>query len=588
MRIVNIIRFILSLNLFIFFFYFNLNPSAFASINSYTATNDNNNAYYNISYSGSYDFYRVYIDPDQNNNTGFKTAGIGASFLLENGELYSYTGNGSNWSWVVLKTVTYTNNSSTAKFTVARTDIGETVTPNATDLVFEVQSGSLIETSTKYTHTYNTTSNTTTINYTVDSTGIFPNPERGFIRYIGKCPLSGCNYTVAGLKNYRNDNISLVMYGIDLRPFMTANISQTALDNFNNDLSLIRQAGLKAIIRVAYSWSYPNSPQDTTKAWMLVHINQLKPVFQNNSDVIATVQGFIGAWGEGAYSDYFANILDGTISSTQWLDRQQVTEAILNAIPATRTIQLRTPAFKKHFFGELALTSNEAFTNTYRARTGHHNDCFLYDETDAGTYANITSDKAYLGQENLYVPQGGETCGISSYTSWSNANSEMRNLHYSFLSSEYDSDVVSSWGNNITTAKMNLGYRLSLLQGIYSKNTPINGNLLLSIQLKNTGYAAPYNPRKAEIILRNTINGSLYKFNLNTDPRRWTPSLIITINQNINLIGVPSGSYSLLLNLPDPTSTLYNRPEYSIRLANTNLWEATTGFNKLNHILTIQ
>lgn len=52
-----------------------------------------------------------------------------------------------------------------------------------------------------------------------------------------------------------------------------------------------------------------------------------------------------------------------------------------------------------------------------------------------------------------------------------------------------------------------------------------------------------------------------------------------TINETVVLAGVPVGVYEMLLNLPDPL--LRNRPEYSIQLANVELWEATTGFNKL-------
>ena len=45
---------------------------------------------------------------------------------------------------------------------------------------------------------------------------------------------------------------------------------------------------------------------------------------------------------------------------------------------------------------------------------------------------------------------------------------------------------------------------------------------------------------------------------------------------------MPAGEYELYLNLPDPEVTLYNNPAYSIRLANENVWDETTGYNKLN------
>jgi hypothetical protein len=41
------------------------------------------------------------------------------------------------------------------------------------------------------------------------------------------------------------------------------------------------------------------------------------------------------------------------------------------------------------------------------------------------------------------------------------------------------------------------------------------------------------------------------------------------------------------MNLPDPAPALYGLPYYSIQLANTGLWDQSTGFNNLNHNLVI-
>jgi hypothetical protein len=41
------------------------------------------------------------------------------------------------------------------------------------------------------------------------------------------------------------------------------------------------------------------------------------------------------------------------------------------------------------------------------------------------------------------------------------------------------------------------------------------------------------------------------------------------------------GPYEVLLNLYNPELGLARRPEYSIRLANANVWEAATGYNNL-------
>ena len=80
------------------------------------------------------------------------------------------------------------------------------------------------------------------------------------------------------------------------------------------DFATLRQAGLKAVVRIAYtnqlyftpSTSWPPVPPygDATKAQMLAHLAQLAPVLQANSNVIALAQaGFIGIWGESNFFD---------------------------------------------------------------------------------------------------------------------------------------------------------------------------------------------------------------------------------------------------------------------------------------------
>jgi hypothetical protein len=48
------------------------------------------------------------------------------------------------------------------------------------------------------------------------------------------------------------------------------------------------------------------------------------------------------------------------------------------------------------------------------------------------------------------------------------------------------------------------------------------------------------------------------------------------------------GKYDLLLYMPDKYSSIANRTEYAIRLANNDVWEEATGYNKLNATITIE
>jgi hypothetical protein len=47
---------------------------------------------------------------------------------------------------------------------------------------------------------------------------------------------------------------------------------------------------------------------------------------------------------------------------------------------------------------------------------------------------------------------------------------------------------------------------------------------------------------------------------------------------------VTPGDYKLYMNLPDPYPSLHDNPAFSIRLANKDVWEESTGYNYLTTI----
>ena len=430
---------------------------------------------------------------------------------------------------------------------------------------------------------------TGTVTYTADPDTLFANPERGFYAVFETTASNYESLAQTTLQNLRTQSaISLVFRQWYLTSFVGSDLTQTFLDKVAADFSTMRLAGMKAVLRFAYTASDTKPYGDASKARVLGHIAQLKPILVANSDVVAALQaGFIGAWGEWYYTDYFGD--NGTVSAAQWTDRQDVVNALLDALDLQRPIQLRTPAYKQHFYGSAALTSAEAFSGVAKARVGHHDDCFVADATDMGTYGNVTTDKAYLAAENLYLPQGGETCQTSSYSAWSNAAQEMANLHWAFLNQDYQPDVLASWGTSIDIAKRKLGYRLSLDSGSYSTIAKTGGQFKASFSMRNDGYAAPFNPRGLSLILRNAgLGGTIYSAQLPDDPRRFAPGSSTTISHTFCLPSdIPAGTYALLLSLADPVPALAPRPEYAIRLANLDTWEPSTGYNNLGRSIIV-
>ena len=474
--------------------------------------------------------------------------------------------------------------------------------------------------------------------YYEESTADFPNPERGFYRYSetyvnGYTPLDinvmkgWRNLQPADDGNYEIYTTLLFRY-IILKGYTKKDLPQTLLDNIQSDFDAIRAAGLKVILRFCYtvetnaglcSEGFVCPPYgDANKENVLNHIAQLKPLLQKNADVIACMQmGFVGIFGENYYSDFFGDPSsngNGKFVDANWINKNAVLAALLDALPKDRMIQVRTPQMKQRFvYGAdaptsvAALTESEAFSETDKARIGFHNDCFLSSPDDYGTfddYGNSSSPRrpggptmrTYMMNDGKYGPVGGETCD-DTYSpdndceSSGKAQTEMSDMHYSFLNSAYNSDVNNDWvsGGCMEAIKKNLGYRFVLNKTIFpTKAVKAGKQFSFCIFLNNIGYASPYNERPAYIIMKNNNTGQIFQFDTDIDVRRWY-SGYISVKQSITTKNdMPKGIYDMYLFLPDKYASISNRVEYAIRLANDNVWDNATGYNKLNFSITVE
>ena len=432
-------------------------------------------------------------------------------------------------------------------------------------------------------------SQNTTVNYTV-STENFPNPERGFYHHKETRASNYSLLTQSSLANYRtNEKITLILRLYYLDQFLTSPISQTFLDNITTDMTRTRNAGIKCILRFAYSSSTTLGQRDASKAQILSHIQQLTPIFNANSDIITAVQaGFIGTYGEWYYTDHFGM----NPTTADYANRREVVDALLTALPSSIKIQVRTPKLKQRLFNStVALTQSQYFNNIAGSRVGHHNDCFLSDASDVGTYTNIATEYPYLAQETKFVPMGGESCDFDPNRSTCNVGtSEMALFHWSYMNIDYYPEVIDGFEDNncLNDIKKKLGYRYELVSGTFPNTVSSNGLLNIALNIKNTGFASVYNDRTAYIVLKNTVTNQTYSLPLASNPKLWLDTNVIPINEQLTLPNdIVPGNYQMYLHLPDKSATISARPEYAIRLANENTWEATTGYNKLNHTLNV-
>jgi len=472
----------------------------------------------------------------------------------------------------------------------------------------------------------------------------FINPERGFYRYTETRSGNYSPLNQADLADYRNPytpfgaNYSVVssiaFRYFFLEDFKNGPISSDYLNAVNDDFATARAAGIKLIPRFAYTDEVNGNGcdeficppyGDAPKSIILAHINQLAPILTANKDVMVALQlGLIGTWGEGYYTDYFGDASpqgNGKWLDQNWIDRNEILSTVLSAIPVDRMVQIRYPQWKQRYLGGVnaptsfgAISESDAYSQTDAARIGFHNDCLLASAADFGTYfdygnnaSNVQFDttnlKPYLATDSRYVLVGGETCsdGFNPQNNCSGTNSqaygdsELRRMHYSYLNADYNNEVNNDWQNGgcMDNIKRSLGYRFELQQGTFPDQAQAGNELSINLAVRNIGYAAPFNPRSVELILREATSGEIWRADIDEKPRRWWPGATVSLNLTACLPeSMPMGDYDILLNLPDPEPSLYGRADYSIRLANelpggADVWEPTTGFNNLGHSLTL-
>ncbi len=294
--------------------------------------------------------------------------------------------------------------------------------------------------------------------------------------------------------------------------------------------------------------------------------------------------GLIGAWGEWYYS---TNKLNNTE------DRRSVLFKILSVLPKERMVVVRTPKYKMDIFNLTDkdwISKDSAFAETYRTRTGAHNDCFLAGVDDMGTYTSnrIAEDKAFLSMDNRFVPMGGETCGVFAPRSeCPSAINEMAFIHFSVLNRDYNKKVLNSW-SCMDDVKRRLGYRFRMIDSQIPESVARGNALDIKLNIKNEGFAGPYNKRRCDLVLREKETGKRYRVSTGDDPRFWLPDSAITLNIKVGIPReMPAGNYEVLLHLGDPVPTLTGRPDYSIRFANEQVWEEKTGYNSLLSFVSI-
>ncbi|MGE0801665.1 MAG: DUF4832 domain-containing protein [Lautropia sp.] len=424
-----------------------------------------------------------------------------------------------------------------------------------------------------------------------------PNPERGFFGAAGDLAA----VAPEELRAEAAEGFTLLRSYVRLDAFIDRDLTDDFLAALSAGFTAAREAGVKVVLRFSYNdpeddFGSDQLAQDASIEQALRHIEQLAPMLRDNADVIAFFEaGFIGAWGEWHSS---ASGLD------QSVNRLRIRDALLAALPDERFVLFRSPPDLLAWFGA-SFDATAAFGATASARAGHHNDCFLSDDTDVGTYPNDQPElRAMVAGRAAYVPSGGETCdGAAPRSACSDVLAEGRRYAMTYLNAHYFRPAFHErWARDgcLPEVARSLGYRLALETVRHPRAGDRGVPLAFAFGVRNDGWAPLYNRRDLTVLLTAVEGDARAEVTVaGVDPRRWSPSLpgetVADVTGSVILPHeLPPGDYDVWIGLPDRDARLAGDPRYAIRFANAEQpalgqsWSPARGRFALGTRLTVR
>ena len=417
------------------------------------------------------------------------------------------------------------------------------------------------------------------------TTAEFPNPERGISRMYSE--LAGL--PSSWLTAHRDAGYRLVTHRQLLSAYVnTPTLPPSFLDALNAGAALHRATGTK----MAMQFSYDNAGggPEPTLTTILGHIAQLKPFFTANADVIAVVHGgFLGTYGEWAFSTA-PSVGNPTPSPAA---RAAVRDALLAAVDTNTHIGWRTLDDLKTWY-PTPLNASQAFTGTNQARSGVHNDCFLSNKDDSGTYwapgvpdtgrtlSNLF--RAYHAQASDWTTNGGENCGDGEYKLCADVLYDGPIYHWRYLRDDWGTVFHDGWKAQgcYPEIERSIGYRFQLDAISHPQSTASGGAINIAIDLRNVGWAGILSARKLVVTLQNRTSGAMITGS--AGDVRFLPSQAQSSTKIIVPVAIPAGAslgdYDVYVGMPDIGANTKDNPYFAVRFANADdtakgqAWEA--------------
>jgi hypothetical protein len=128
-----------------------------------------------------------------------------------------------------------------------------------------------------------------------------------------------------------------------------------------------------------------------------------------------------------------------------------------------------------------------------------------------------------------------------------------------------------------------LGYRLRLGQASFAESIESGQPFNLTATVFNDGYAGVVRRRPVFVV----FDDGLHRYDVElagVDVRTWlsgasTLAAAVTLPQDM-----APGEYQVALWLPDQDEALRAMPEYSVRFANRDVWDAVAGYNRIGTV----
>ena len=439
------------------------------------------------------------------------------------------------------------------------------------------------------------------INYD-ESTDIIDNPERGMYKAVyTTCDFEKCSEVdEIDSRKLVHLRIGLGAYGIKYNN-ESSNFTDEMLNSLADILEYYRQNNNSVILRFAYD-DFEEIPNvEPSIEQIEKHIEQLKRIFFDYQDVIATVEtSMIGLWGEQHGSDIVTkeNII-------------RLISAYLKNVPEDMTVSVRQPIYYTYYcnVNYNDLYSNISNYNEDCYRIGIFNDGYLGSESDRGTFRKHPefgwrkNEVTWLSNQATHTFYGGEvvkdksTTGIVYNTS-DYMIDEMFQTHTTYLNSGWNHEVIESWQNSrylgdnpvylngdaYTYIYNHLGYRFVLRNSNYVIE---DNDIILSGLIENVGAGNVINSKKIEIIL---------------DDGKKEYSYVVDYNVN-DILSKQTKEYKFFIELPESIkdfdvymriTSKYNPSDFplnnSIRFGNLStyrikMWNDEIQANYLGHIV---